>query len=527
MPSTLPHAKPHPLITVFLVALISLPLTLLAPTVAVAASDGGKAVVITTEGDTLTVRSGPGQRFPAIGALAQGTIVAVLAGPQAGDDGITWMQVQGGGLTGWCSAAWLGDAAAAPAAAPVATPATATASVAPPAAPTAPPAAPTAPSVGTPDPGSTLTGGGSPRVSGTNGRGARLRATPSLNGAVVTVIPEGAAVVVTGASVSAEGYAWVPVTYLALSGWVASGLLTAEAVSPAPAAPPTPTPTIAPVAAPPTSAPPATPPPTPTVAPTTPPPAPTAAPPTPTPAPASTPSGGVGLTVGGNATIVDTDGFSLRIRAKPGLDAPIVSFAPPGAVVGITAGPQNDSTGAPWWGVTYGGSGGWVLGEYLAPVSGTPAAAPPAAAPPAPTTRPIPSATPSPATTPASTGGRGQAIAATALRYLGAPYVYGGTTPSGWDCSGFVGYIYQAAVGIALPRTTAQQYRVGTTIGAAQVQAGDIVFFADTFGPGITHNGIALGDGRFIHARSEGYGTTISSLSDPYWSAHFAGAQRP
>ncbi len=504
MPSISRYAKPRALITIFLAALISLLPTFVAPTIARAAvAIGGNAVVITTEGDTLTVRSGPGRQFPTIGALAQGTVVAVLAGPQASDDGVSWMQVQGAGLTGWCSAEWLGDPAPAPAPAP-ATP-TATPASAPPAAP-----------VGTPDSGSTLNGSGSPRVSGTNGRGARLRAMPSLNGAVVTVIPEGAEVAVTGANVNAEGYAWVPVTYLALSGWVASGLLAAEAVSPSPAAPPTPTPTIVPVAAPPTIAPPATPPPTPTAVPTT-----------PTPAPASPPSGGVGLTVGGKATIVGTDGFSLRIRAKPGLDAPIVSFAPPGAVVGITAGPQNDSTGAPWWGVTYGGSGGWVLGEYLAPVSGTPAAAPPAAAPPAPTTRPIPPATPTLATTPASTGGRGQAIAATALRYLGVPYVYGGTTPSGWDCSGFVGYIYQAAAGITLPRTTAQQYRVGTTIGAAQVQAGDIVFFADTFGPGITHNGIALGDGRFIHARSEGYGTTISSLSDPYWSAHFAGAQRP
>ena len=100
-------------------------------------------------------------------------------------------------------------------------------------------------------------------------------------------------------------------------------------------------------------------------------------------------------------------------------------------------------------------------------------------------------------------------------------------TPAGWDCSGFVLYIYKQAAGIALPRSAAQQYRVGAAIAPEQVQAGDIVFFADTFGPGITHNGIALGDGRFIHARSEGYGTVISSLSDPYWAQHYAGARRP
>jgi cell wall-associated NlpC family hydrolase len=505
------YAKPRSLVTCFLAVLISLPLTFLTPTIARAdVSIGGQAVVITTEGDTLTVRSGPGRQFSTIGALAQGTVVAVLAGPQSSDDGLSWVQVQGAGLTGWCSAEWLGDPASAPAAspaAPAATPPSVTASVPPTVAPS-----------GTPDPGSTLSGSGSPRVSGTDGRGAHLRATPSLSGAIVTVVPEGAEVTVTGANVTAEGYAWVPVTYLDMSGWVASGLLAAAAAAPAVAAPATPTPAIIPVSAPL---------PTPTTA------APTAVPATPAVAPTGAPAGGVGVTVGGNAMIVGTDGFSLRIRAKPGLDAPIVSFAPPGAIVAVTAGPQNDSTGAPWYGITYGGSSGWVLGEHVAPVTGTTAAAPPppaapaASATPAPNVTAAPTATPSPATTPVAAGNRGQTVVATALRYLGVPYVYGGTTPSGWDCSGFVAYVYQTGVGITLPRSAAQQYRVGTTIGAAQVQAGDIVFFSDTFGPGITHDGIALGDGRFIHARSEGYGTVISSLSDPYWGGHFAGAQRP
>jgi len=513
MPPASRYAAPRILLTIALAVLLALPLSFLTPAIALAAvAIGGEAVIITTDGDTLTVRGGAGRQFPAIGALAQGTIVAVLAGPQVSDDGVTWMQVRGAGLTGWCSAEWLADAPAGPAPAAPAAPAA------------TPPGAPTAAPAGTPDPGSQVNGGGSPRVSGTSGRGARLRATPSLSGAVVTVIPEGAEVAVTGANVNAEGYAWVPVTYLAMSGWVASGLLAAAASSPAIPASPTPAPAVIPVSAPLPMATPVAPPPT-------------AAPPIAPPVPTSAPAAPVGLTVGGNATIVDTDGFSLRIRAKPGLDAPIVSFAPPGAVVAITAGPQNDSAGAPWYGITYNGSSGWVLAEHLAPVTGTPAAAPsappaPAATPvasatPVPTTRSAPTATPSPATTTVGTGGRGQAIVATALRYLGVPYVYGGTTPSGWDCSGFVGYVYQTAAGIALPRSAAQQYRVGTSIGAAQVQAGDMVFFADTFGPGITHNGIALGDGRFVHARSEGYGTVISSLSDPYWGGHYAGAQRP
>lgn len=490
------YAKPRSLLLLFLALLLSLPLTIATPIAALAGvAAGGNAVVITTEGDSLTVRSGPGRQFPAIGALAQGTVVVVLDGPQTSDDGISWMQVQWNGLAGWCAAEWLADAAA------------------PPAAPT-PVVTPTLAPVTPADPGSTLNGGGSPRVSGTNGRGARLRATPSLNGNILTVIPEGAEVTVTGASVSAEGYAWVPVVYLEMVGWVASGLLSAAA-APVASLIPSPAPAIIPVSAPPpTSAPAVTPLP-------------------PAPLPSSAPVAGVaGLEVGGNASVVGTDGLSLRIRASPGLDAPIVSFVPPNGTVVITASPQADSTGAPWYGITYNGSNGWVLGEHLAPVTAPPAVAspPPSSAPaPTPIASPLPSATPStmPNTVVAPGGARGQAIATLALRYLGVPYVYGGATPSGWDCSGFISYIYKNAAGITLPRSAAQQYRVGTSIGAAQVQAGDIVFFADTFGPGITHNGLALGDGRFIHARSEGYGTVISSLSDPYWAQHYVGAQRP
>jgi cell wall-associated NlpC family hydrolase len=132
-----------------------------------------------------------------------------------------------------------------------------------------------------------------------------------------------------------------------------------------------------------------------------------------------------------------------------------------------------------------------------------------------------------PQSAPPASVDRGQAIVQTALKYVGVPYVYGGVTPAGWDCSGYVLYVYKEAAGISLPRSAAQQYKVGAVIPANQVRAGDIIFFTDTFGPGITHDGIALGDGRFVHARSEGYGTVISSLSDPYWAAHFAGARRP
>lgn len=504
------RAKHRSLFLLILAFLLGLPVALLSPAVALAdLAVGGKAVVITTEGDRLTVRSGPGRQFPTIGSLAEGTQVTLIEGPQSSADGVVWFKVQGGGLTGWCSAEWLGEPGAAP------PPAASTA----PAAPAAPPAT-TPPPASTPDPGSAVNGGSTPRITGTGGFGARLRAEPSLKAAIVLVIPEGATVELTGATRTAEGYQWVQVLYTGATGWVASSLLTANIAVPSS----TPKPSAAPAPAP-----------APTPAPT----------PVPAAAPAPTTPGAGNVAVGNSAVVVDTEGYVLRIRSRPGLDAPIVGFIPPAGVVKVTAGPQADSTGAPWFSIEYSGMVGWVLAEHLAPTNAplsAPAAAPPAA--PAPSAAPTPApkasaqptpppssapvATPKPSVAPApASADRGRKVVDTAMRYLGVPYVYGGATPAGWDCSGFVLYVYNEAAGIALPRSAAQQYRVGSEVPANQVQAGDIVFFADTFGPGITHNGIATGDGRFIHARSEGYGTVISSLADSYWAQHYAGARRP
>ncbi len=482
---------------------------------------GGSAVVITTEGDSLSVRGGPGRQHPILGALPEGTVVAVLAGPTVSDDGIVWYQIRWRTLTGWASAEWLGQPGQiAAAAAPTRAPATPAPSVAP-AVPVPPAAVPVPPA---PQP---ATGTGT-TITGTGGNGARLRAAPSLKAAILLVIPEGSTVDLTGAPQTAEGYEWMPVVFGGKNGWVASSLLSASAIAPAIVPTPVPTPI-----------------PTPVPAPAPVPPTPMATPPPPAPAPPATSVGG--LNPGDRAKVVATEGWPLRIRQQPGLDAPIVATIPAGAVVNVTVAARLDNTGAPWYGVEYLGASGWVLGEHLERTDA--AATTPAAPAPVPLTAPTPvpsvapavapTATPkpaaptvAPATTPAPavapvSGDRGQKIAETGLRYVGAPYVYGGATPAGWDCSGFVLYVYKEAAGIGLPRSAAQQYKVGTAIPADQVRAGDIVFFADTFGPGITHNGIALGDGRFVHARSEGYGTVISSLSDPYWGQHYAGARRP
>ena len=107
------------------------------------------------------------------------------------------------------------------------------------------------------------------------------------------------------------------------------------------------------------------------------------------------------------------------------------------------------------------------------------------------------------------------------------PYVWGGETPAGWDCSGFTMYIFRAAAGVSLPRVAGDQAGIGVNVSAANIQAGDLVFFKDTYAPGISHIGIALGGGQFVHASGVGEATVISGLGEAYYRAHFAGARRP
>lgn len=110
-----------------------------------------------------------------------------------------------------------------------------------------------------------------------------------------------------------------------------------------------------------------------------------------------------------------------------------------------------------------------------------------------------------------------------ALRFGGVPYVWGGETPAGFDCSGFIQYVFRQ-IGVNLPRTADVQYELGRKVLQSELQPGDLVFF-ETYEPGASHDGIYVGDGNFIAANS-GTGVAVASLADPYWSSRYLGARR-
>jgi cell wall-associated NlpC family hydrolase len=141
---------------------------------------------------------------------------------------------------------------------------------------------------------------------------------------------------------------------------------------------------------------------------------------------------------------------------------------------------------------------------------------------------PVPNApahgAPASTSTPAAQTPESAGIVETALALRGVPYRNGGSDPSGFDCSGFVWYVF-GRHGIAVPRTVAEQFQTGRPVPGADLRPGDLVFF-ETSGAPVSHVGVVVSQDAFVHAPSSRGEVRVEHLAAPYWASRFAGARR-
>lgn len=121
----------------------------------------------------------------------------------------------------------------------------------------------------------------------------------------------------------------------------------------------------------------------------------------------------------------------------------------------------------------------------------------------------------------------GPTIVSIAMSYLGYPYVAGGAGPGGFDCSGFTQYVIGLATGVWISQAVeAQPYSAGTWVDYGAWQPGDLIFFQNTYRPGISHSAIYIGDGMIIHSENAESGVTIDSVYSSYYAPRYWGAVR-
>jgi peptidoglycan DL-endopeptidase LytF len=209
-----------------------------------------------------------------------------------------------------------------------------------------------------------------------------------------------------------------------------------------------------------------------------------------------------GLGAGAWAQVTNVAAYGgLKLRVAPAPHEQLLTAYSEGTLLHILEGPATGNNGDPWYRVAWNGSWGWVDGVYLA------AANPPS-------------------TNAADGTANGQALVNSALAQVGKKYVWGGNGPDVFDCSGLMVFSARQALGISLPRTAAEQAFAGIHVDRADLQPGDLVFFENTYMPGITHVGIYIGNNRWVTAEDEQNGVTILTLDVSYWQAHYAGARR-
>ena len=189
---------------------------------------------------------------------------------------------------------------------------------------------------------------------------------------------------------------------------------------------------------------------------------------------------------------VDAGGSTLNLRSGPSTSSAKLASLPDGATFQIIG------VDGSWYKISYNGQTGYVSSEYVDTVrEGT-------------TSRGTAAAT--------SSSSIGAQIVAYAKQFLGTPYVYGGNGPNSFDCSGFTKYVY-AHFGVTLNRTATDQLANGTAVSKSQLQPGDLVFFNSGYtSKPVSHVGIYIGGGQFIHASTNTYSVQIDNLNSGYYS---------
>jgi cell wall-associated NlpC family hydrolase len=443
--------------------------------------EGEMAVVAGTNGSGLNVRSEPSSSSDVKFIADEGTPMQVTSGPHEAD-GVTWHGVQIDGRDAWVVADFVSGHAA--------------------------------------------QAGVQVEVVNTNGHGLRVRGDASSHADTLNVLSEGSVVDVIGDEVTDEaGTTWINVAFNGSSGYAHSDYLAvvsaggqnsedssqnddqnqsnepeqaeeidaaeeneavAEEHEPEPDPEPEPQPD-----------------------------------PEPEPEPAPEPADSNGVSAGSNAEIVGTNGYGLNIRTGAGYGNSVVTIASEGHVMYVVDGPEVANDGSNWWQVDYRGHSGWAHADYLQATdaeqtgegSGTGQSS-------------DGNSDNDNGDTPPASSAVGEQIVNQAMQFLGYPYVWGGTTPAGFDCSGFLYYVVNQVTGDGFPRLLDGQINRGTHVPSDQLQPGDLVFQQNTYQWGLSHGGIYIGNGQFIHASTPGTGVIVSDLWDGYWGQRYYTARR-
>lgn len=197
---------------------------------------------------------------------------------------------------------------------------------------------------------------------------------------------------------------------------------------------------------------------------------------------------------------VNTDGSSLNMRTAPSTSAGKVTVLNNGTIVDIT-GVDNG-----WYKVKYNGAAGYVSSEFMMTVKDS-------------------AGSRGDSTVAAPDGSAAEQLIAYAKQFLGTPYSWGGNGPNAFDCSGFTKYMF-AHAGYTLNRTATDQLANGSSVSKSELQPGDLVFFKNNTSKPVSHVGIYIGGGNFIHASSTTYQVQIDDLTSGYYSRVYVYGRR-